>query len=111
MRFEEKDWKTIEHTVLVSTSGSGTGRKLLMQLVKVLFFKVLEDQPPLPAEKAPQKQLPPEPVPEPVPESVPVPEPVPEPAPPEPSSFNPFAAIDTPAETEPPTQPSKKSKK
>lgn len=48
MRFEEKDWKTIEHTVLVSTTGSGTGKKLLMNLIKTLFYKLLESQPPLP---------------------------------------------------------------
>lgn len=89
----------------------------MMNLMKVLFYKVLENQPPLPVEKTPQEQLPPETVPEIVPEPVPEPvasapvvEAVPEPVP-EPSQFNPFAAISNTAEAESTPQPSKKSKK
>jgi len=117
MRFEEKDWKTIEHTILVSTGGSGTGRKLMMNLMKILFFKVLESQPPLPlavTANVPPVDVPPVDVVTELPvtfdenvvavEPVPVPDPVPAPAPADDS--DPFATVDPPA-----SSTTKKSKK
>ena len=96
MRFEEKDWKTIEHTVLVSTTGSGTGKKLLMNLIKTLFYKLLESQPPLPVvvtvQVPPVKVEPETPVVDEI-AVVDVPVPVPVPA----DDSDPFAVVSQPA--------------
>ena len=97
MRFEEKDWKTIEHTVLVSTTGSGTGKKLLMNLIKTLFYKLLESQPPLPVvvtvQVPPVKVEPETPVVDEIAVVVDVPVPVPVPA----DDSDPFAVVSQPA--------------
>ena len=96
MRFEEKDWKTIEHTVLVSTTGSGTGKKLSMNLIKTLFYKLLESQPPLPVvvtvQVPPVKVEPETPVVDEI-AVVDVPVPVPVPA----DDSDPFAVVSQPA--------------